>query len=76
MQGNNIISYFSTIDLDVVQGIDSVEQVRNQETISQMIRMKLGKIHCRAVSGVEPLLMEELCGLKGHKWDKGWFKIF
>lgn len=71
MQGNNIILYFSKMDLGVVQGRDSVEQFRNQERSSQMITMKVSKIDCRAVSGVEPLLMEELNGIKGKEWDKG-----
>lgn len=71
MQGNSIILYFSTIDLDVMQGLDSVEQGRNQETSSEMITMKVNKWKCRAVSDAEPLLMEQLGGMKGKKWDKG-----
>lgn len=46
MQENNIILYFSKMHLNVVQGRDSVEQVKNQETRSQMITMKVSKIDC------------------------------
>lgn len=63
--------YFSTMDLDAVQGLDSVEQVRNQKTSSEMITMKGSKTDCRAVSGVEPFADGRVVCIKGKGWDKG-----